>query len=74
MSFILGLFSDVESAFSQAFSELESFSSSIGSSISQGLSAVGSGASNLFSSITSIPQAIVSAPLCLWLMDLERAL
>jgi hypothetical protein len=61
MSFILGLFSDVESAFSQAFSSLESFSSSIGQSVSSGLQAVSSSASNLFSNITSIPQAIVSA-------------
>jgi len=61
LSFIVGLFSDVSSAFSQAFSTVEGFSSSIGSSISQGLDAIGSSASNLFKDIASIPQAIVSA-------------
>jgi len=73
LSFIAGLFSDVSSAFSQAFSSVEQFSSSIGSSISQGLDAIGSSASNLFKDIASIPQAIVSA-LYIWLMDLEGAL
>jgi len=61
MSYILSLFSDVSSAFSQAFSTVEQFSSSVGSSIDQGLNALSSSASNLFSNITSIPQAIVSA-------------